>query len=271
MRFKGPLSAVLLAAVMTLAPGCAFAREDSDDWQFSATVYGWFPDIGGHTSFQADTVGTIDVDISTILEHLKMTFQGSFEARRGRWGAFTDFVYLDVGDSRSGTRGLEINGQPLPATVTAVIDLDLKSLFWTLAGTCRIAESDRATLDILLGVRLASFKPAIDWQFSGNFGSITPPPLTGDREESIDQWDAIMGARGRIAFGADHQWSMPYHFDVGAGDSDLTFQAMVGLARTFGWGDLGVGWRYLDYDVRSDRPVSDMNFSGPAMGATFRW
>jgi hypothetical protein len=39
----------------------------------------------------------------------------------------------------------------------------------------------------------------------------------------------------------------------------------------FGWGDLGVAWRYLDYDLKSDGPITDMNFNGPAIGATFRW
>ena len=61
------------------------------------------------------------------------------------------------------------------------------------------------TLDVLLGARLATFKPALDWEFSGNFGPITPPPLTGSREESIEQWDAIIGARGRLAFGRRSQ------------------------------------------------------------------
>ena len=111
----------------------------------------------------------------------------------------------------------------------------------------------------------------LEWEFTGNFGPVTPPPLTGSREESIDQWDAIIGVQGQFAFGADHQWVVPYHLDVGTGDSDLTWQAMVGLAYEFGWGDLGVAWRYLDYELKSDGPITNMNFNGPALGATFRW
>jgi hypothetical protein len=252
-----------------LAPIHAVAQA-ADDWKFSATVYGWFPDIGGHTRFASGPGGTIDVDISTILDHLKMTGQASLEVRKGQWGAFTDLVYLDVGESGSQTRGLEINGQPIPAGVTAAIDLDLKSLFWTLGGTYRLVDSESAAFDILLGARLASFKPAMRWEFSGNFGPVTPPPLTGNREESIDLWDAIIGVRGRLAFGPDHKWMVPFHFDVGTGDSDVTWQAMIGLAYSFGWGDLGVAWRYLDYDLKSG-PITDMNFNGPALGATFRW
>lgn len=270
MKNRRSMRAGLLLGCMALAPSCALAQEISDDWQVSATVYGWFPDIGSTTHFASGAGGTIDVDISTILDHLKMTFQGAFEVRKGHWGAFTDLVYLDVGEASSQTRNLEINGQPLPGSVTAAIDFDLKSVFWTMAGTYRVAESDGSTFDVLLGARLATFKPDLEWEFSGNFGPITPPPLSGSRGESADQWDAIIGARGRLAFGPDHKWAVPYHFDVGTGDSSLTWQAMVGIAYEFGWGDLGVAWRYLDYDLEPG-PIADMNFSGPAAGATFRW
>ncbi len=41
-------------------------------------------------------------------------------------------------------------------------------------------------------------------------------------------------------FGAGHAWSVPYYLDVGTGDSDLTWQGLLGLAYSFGWGDLGV-------------------------------
>src|SRR5437016_4567678 len=98
MRLRQSLSTALLIGVLSLAPRTAPAQDDAG-WQFSATVYGWFPDIGGHTRFQSGAGGEIDVDISTILDHLKMTFQGSFEARKARWGLFNDLVYLDVGES----------------------------------------------------------------------------------------------------------------------------------------------------------------------------
>src|SRR5688572_6569770 len=100
--------ALCALGLATLAPSVATAQATSDDWQFSATIYGWFPDIGGQTDFPLGGDGTIDVDISTILDHLKMTAQGSFAIQKGHWGAFTDIVYLDVGESKSQTRTLEL-------------------------------------------------------------------------------------------------------------------------------------------------------------------
>jgi hypothetical protein len=264
-------TSLLLGAALASMAAPVLAQEKAPDWHFAATIYGWFPDIGGQTKFPAGGGGTIDVDISTILDHLKMTGQGSFEAHKGRWGGFADIVYLDVGAGKSATRNLEIGGIPLPAAVNAATDFDLKTLFVTLAGSYQVVDASDASLDLLLGVRLASLEQTLDWEFTGNFGQVTPPPLTGTRGTSIDQWDAIVGLRGRSQFGADRKWALTYVFDVGTGDSDLTWQAVMGVTYAFGWGDLGAAWRHLEYKVDSNGPITDINFSGPALGATFRW
>jgi hypothetical protein len=263
--------ACALGIACAASPPLHAAEAAASDWQFAATIYGWFPDIGGNTEFASGAGGTIDVDIGTILDHLKMTAQGSFEFRKGKWGAFTDIVYLDVGESKSPPRNLELGGVPLPAAVTAAADFDLKSTFWTLAASYRVGDSDTAPFDLLAGARLAHMEQELSWNFTGNFGPITQPPRTGSAGESIDQWDVIVGGKGRMMLGASNKWAVPYYFDIGTGDSDLTFQVEVGLSYAFGWGDLGVVWRYLDYDLKSDGPIADMNFSGPAAGVAFRW
>ena len=94
-----------LVTVACFAPACVSAQEISDEWQFGATLYGWLPDIAGNATFPSGAGTDINVDISTILDHLKMTAQGSFALQKGRWGGFTDIVYLDVGDSKSISSG----------------------------------------------------------------------------------------------------------------------------------------------------------------------
>ena len=260
-----------LLGIAGLAASPLHAQEISDDWQFGATIYGWLPDIGGHTELPLGGGGSIGVDVGTILDHLKMTAMGSFEIQKGHWGAFTDIIYLDVGDSNSRTRNLSIGGVPIPASVTAAADFDLKSTIWTLAGSYRVVGTGEASFDVLAGARLAHMEQDLKWSFTGDFGPITPPPRTGSRDASVDQWDAIVGGKGRITFGTDRRWAVPYYFDIGTGDSDLTWQAELALTYAFGWGDLGVAWRYLDYDLKSDGPIVDLNFNGPAVGAIFRW
>ncbi len=75
----------------------------------------------------------------------------------------------------------------------------------------------------------------------------------------------------RFAVGQDNAWFIPYYLDVGTGGSDFTWQAVAGIAYAFNWGELVGAWRYLSYDLPSGKPIGEMEFSGPVVGATFRW
>ena len=65
---------------------------------------------------------------------------------------------------------------------------------------------------------------------------------------------------------------MPYYVDVGAGDSDLTWQATAGIGFRAGsvW-DLNLVYRHLEWDFDSAGLIDDINFSGPTFGVIFRW
>ena len=112
---------------------------DSGKWQFTGIIYGWLPTIGGKLSVPvADGGASINVDAKTIIDHLKMGFIGALEAHNGRWGAFTDVLYLDIGGSKSNVRDFSIGNIGLPSSTTADLSLDLKATdldksldFWT--------------------------------------------------------------------------------------------------------------------------------------------
>ena len=266
--------AVLMMA--TLASNGAFAQQaasdDSDSWQFGASIYGWFPDIAGETVFtQNDSGGDFGVDIEDILGNLKFTLMGAFDVRKGRWGLLTDLIYMDVGDSESGTREASIGRRSLPVNATANIDLDIKSWIWNIVGYYRALEKNGWTLDVLAGARYLDVEQSVNWNVTGNIGSIPISDRAGAATAEVSNWDAIVGARGRFAFGTQKAWFVPYHVDLGAGDSDFTWQGIAGLGYAFHWGEVVAAWRYLDYDLSSDKPIKDMNFSGPAIGVTFRW
>ena len=145
-------------------------------------------------------------------------------------------------------------------------------MIWTLGASYRVVASEARTFDLLVGTRLAGLNQEIDWEFTGAFGPSTPPPRTGSREPSVDQWDGIVGAKGEFRLGVRTQLAAVLLREIfGAGDSDLTWQAVAGVGYAFGWGDIDVLWRYLDYDLKSSPAIEDMNFNGPALGARFRW
>jgi len=259
----------LLASTGALAQQPA---SQTDSWQFGVSIYGWYPDITGQTAFTQDgSDSEFEIDAEDILDNLKFTLMGMFEVHKGRWGILTDVIYMDVGDSETGTRKANVGRRQLPVDAAADVDLDIKSWVWTLAGTYRALDQSGLTLDVVAGARYLDVEQEVDWVVTGNVGPIPVPDRTGSAKTSLTNWDALIGVRGRYAFGAQKAWFVPYHLDVGTGDSDLTWQGIVGLGYAFRWCEVAAVWRHLYYDLSSDKAIDDMSFSGPAAGVTFRW
>ena len=262
--------AATLGTCSMLAPMAASAQT-SDKWEYGAIIYGWFPTIGGNTTFPAGTGTTIDVNADTILDNLKFTFMGSFEARKGQWGAFTDLIYLDVGGSKSQTRDVNIGGIPLPGGITADLNLDIKSTLWTIAGEYRVATTPTASVDVLAGARLADIKQSLGWNFSADLPIDRNPGRSGNKDVDISKWDGIVGAKGRFAVSDDKQWFVPWYADVGTGQTDLTWQLIGGVGYAFKWGEVIAVWRYMDYNFKSGSPIEKLTLNGPAIGVAFHW
>ena len=260
-------TAVLCA--LAAAGSSPAAAQLSDQWQFGANLYGWFPSIKGTSTFPEDTGSSINVDADTVLSNLKFVFMGTFEARKGRWGAFTDLVYIDVGDQKSGTRDFTFGGGSLPAGAEGNLDYDLKGTIWALAGEYRWLADPGVTSDVFAGARMVDIDQTLRYELTGSVGSIPVGSRSGTRELNARNWDGIVGVKGRLNFGADRAWFIPYYADVGAGDSDLTWQAMTGLGYAFKWGEIVLQYRYLDYDF--GERIDSLSLGGPAVSFNFRW
>ena len=196
---------------------------------------------------------------------------GSFEARRGPWGGFTDIVYVNFGNNKAGTRDLSVGGVPLPADVSANVDLDLKGFAWTIAGMYRVVPDPVSPVDVFAGARLLDIKETLAWQLSGNLGTIPLPGRGGNQEVDATNWDAIVGVKGRFGLGSDRKWFVPYYLDVGTGESEFTWQAWAGIGYSFGLVEVVGSWRYLDYHMKSGKAIESLSFNGPAVSVVFRW
>jgi hypothetical protein len=268
MKTRSLASAAVLA-VATLAPAAASAQADGG-WHGNAIIYGYFPSVGGSTAFPNEG-SPVSIDADKIIGDLKFAFMGSLQIEKGRWGLFNDVMYLDIGGSKSGSRDISIGGSQIPAGTSANLNLDLRGWVWTVAGTYQVSADPAAPMQVLLGARLLDVEENFDWQTSGNIGSIPLPGRQGNVRDKASNWDAIVGVKGRLAFGTNREWFIPYYADVGGGDSDLTWQAIAGIGYSWKWGDLIAAWRYLDYDLKSGSAIHDVNFNGPAVGVSFRW
>ena len=263
--------AVAALAWAALLPIHAFAQSASD-WQFQASIYAYFPTISGNTTYPPQNGGSsLSLDSDAILDSLESAFMGSFEARRGQWGGLIDVIYMDLGNSKANSQSLTVGGTGLPAGTSANLDYGLKGSVWTLAGTYRAVADRNTTLDVLAGARVLDIQTNLNWQLSGNVGAFALPDRAGARETSGQNWDAIIGVKGRFGLAQDGKWFVPYYLDMGTGESSFTWQAMTGVGYSFTWGDISAAWRYTDYRMKSGSPVDSLTLSGPAIAATFRW
>ena len=141
-----------------------------------------------------------------------------------------------------------------------------------MAGTYALIDDRNVTLDALAGARMLDVRTRVDYALTGNVGPIALPDRSGAREVRDQNWDAIVGVKGRAGgLGADGKWYVPYYVDIGTGESKLTYQAMAGIGYQFGWGDVVASWRYLAYDMKSGKPLEQLDFNGPQIAAVFRW
>ncbi|MBP8081225.1 MAG: hypothetical protein KAY12_03620 [Arenimonas sp.] len=265
----------VLASLWTLAallPLQVQADSSPDQWQWRGTVYAWLPSLGGETSFPPGGDGpSIDISADQIISSLNFAFMGSLEGRKGPWGVATDVIYLDLGGSEKATRDFGIGRVELPASVNANLRLDVTGWVWTLAGSYAAVQQQQFTMDVLAGARMLDLEEGLRWSVNGDVSSLPLPGRSGSSNVKDTAWDAIVGLKGRATFGTDRNWSVPFYVDAGAGDSNLTWQGVVGLAYAFDSVDVTAAWRYLDYDLGSHAPIQSINFNGPALGVTFRF
>ena len=274
---RSRMAAVALMAG-TVLPLTAAAQSTSNTWEtgkwrVGASIYAYLPSFGGQMKFPVETGGSsINVDADTIIDSLKMTFMGSLDVHNGRWGLFTDVIYMDVeGDKSQHARlldrqqrrarrhlrrpdaGPEGHGldarRPVPRGVRSRVDRR------RAGGRPHARHQAHARLD--------------DHRRSG---PDHPAGRTGNKEIDETVWDGIVGVKGRYAFGADRRWFVPFYGDIGTGESDLTWQAAAGVGYAFRWGEVIALWRYIDYKFKSDKQLEDLTMNGPMFGVpSFSW
>ena len=260
-----------LAAVVADRPAAA-ADGTADSWVFQAYVSLFVPaTISGSTTFPPESSsppGSDDVSASDSLVNLNSAFVGGFSARHGRWGIYTDLVYLDLEGSKTGPGVVQIPGHPVIQTTTTA-RLGLRDSYGLVAGTYRLVTDPNGPLDFVLGARRFDQHRTLDWQFSGNIGSVPAADLSGSRSVSNSGWDAIAGVAGRLG-PTGHGWFAPYYLDVGTGNSRLVWQVNAGVGYGWDWGELVLGWRYMHYD-NPRQSIESLGLNGPVFIVLFRW
>jgi hypothetical protein len=251
-----------IAGVVTMGTAMAQASAQSaaeGDWKFRAQIYGWFPGISGETIFPPPSNGgaSLGLEASDYLKALHFVFMGGLEARKGRYGLLTDYIYLDFKANRSRSGDFSLTGPgghlTIPADALADVGLRLRGWSWSAAGTYALID-----------------KPSYELQAVGNVASLPPASLQGAATVKPAVWDAIVGVKGRAQLGQG-RWFAPYYIDIGTGESDFTWQAMGGVGYAFDWGEVVGSYRHLDYRFGQSSGMQSLTFSGPAVSFAFRF
>jgi hypothetical protein len=231
----------LLAAMAAMtAPGAASAAQ----WDYTATLYGWFPGVSSTVETPAGTVEA-EVSFDEILQDLDVAFFGALEARKGRLSLVGDLQYIDLG----------VEAEPPPNPLFSAAEVDSKLVLFGASALYALVDEPNLRFDAGFGVRLVD--ASIDTHLKGR----RPAPNASFTREG--GWtDAVIAARITRQF--NDRWYAAAYADVGGfgiGDSsDLTWQAFAGggyrLNET--WSAVG-GYRHLTiertfgaFDVKAD-------------------
>jgi len=228
------------AALTLLLAGSARGIQDpkSDSWSWRVAPYLWATDIDGSAS-----AGPIDAEFETefsdIWDNLDGALLLSIESRKGQYSILGDFIYM----------GLEVDGE---TPMGADADMELDTTILQLAGLYRLAPD--SPFELGLGLRYS------DLQFELDAGAFSP-----DSDNQI--FDGFAAGRASWPFAERFRFSL--YGDVGAGDSDLTWQTAAIVGMQFdNWG-IGFGYRALDYDFEDGSDEFDMRLEGLLFGLEF--
>ncbi|HBH30192.1 MAG TPA: hypothetical protein DDX99_15375 [Desulfofustis sp.] len=248
---KKSITGAVGAVLLLVAAGGAVSAAESGGWHNEITIYGWLTDIGGTTRFSDINNNDISVDVSDIIANLNMVLMGNYVGKTGRWSIIGDLVYVNLSDSS--TTDTALGG--------AAINLDITSWLLTGAVGYDLIQSDQVLVAAVAGVRYIDVQTDATLSLNG--------ARLADASESEGVTDGIIGLRGEFMLG--EHWFIPYYADAGTGGTDVSYQLFGGVGYRFGWGDVRLGYRYLDLDFSDDKLLQDLNMGGPVLGVGFRF
>ncbi len=249
-------STIAFGLLLLLTASATRADTASDDWQFTVTPYVWVP--GVDATFKIPPAADVPdpvfpISTKTVIQALKFVAMVSFEARKDRWSLYSDVFYVSLGFERTAPTQVVIEGK-----------LDNKTAVFELAGAYQLWRSDSSAshFDILGGMR-----------YAGIHNDVTLSLESRDFKfpSHADLPDGIIGVKGEARLGATGHWFIPYYADVGGGSSDHSSITSAGIGYTYGWGDLALNYRYLEYQPGKNSTFNTFKLYGPMLTASFHF
>ena len=263
-------------AALALLTGVAAAADDGG-WHFRLVPYAWFPSLsadldtlvpgvmGPDRGQPRDLTVSAEVNPDNYLSDLQFTAMLSGEARMGRWLIYTDLIYADFASQDTRVRHVSGPYGELAGELGRTARFDLSTTVWTQGFGYALVQDPHWNLDLVAGFRFLDQSSHLTIYAEDGHGRF----LAGYQKSTGDQvWDGIVGVRGEARIPGTN-WFIPWYGDIGGGNSNWTWQGLLGLGYRFGWGDVTLAWRTLAYHF--DDNSLDLRLAGPGLGIGFNW
>ncbi len=201
------LAAALWVVAATLCPTSAAAQE----WEWTFTFYGWLAESTMDVEINDKSVFEAEVPVDEVLDKLESIVTAHLEGVRGSAGFFVDLFYMEIAD---GTTTSEDQGMlPSGTNVGAVIE----SGIYELGGIYRPGGESEG-FDLLFGLRIYDYEQNLE---------LRPPSATDPLVSTTSETYADGFVGGRYITGLNDRWSFNARADVGGGDTEGAFNALV--------------------------------------------
>lgn len=273
-------SALPSSSVSSGAPFFAGGSPFVPGWSFSLGSYAWLSSVNSKVETRTSGGGRAETDVHVpfgdLVDQLRLVGMAAGEVRYDRFSILTDFMYLNLGMSRSsahlGSFDPGAGAIPIPVALQTSASTGMGTTIWTLAGGYTAATGSWGHIDAIAGARLLAIDVATNYSLTADIGGPGGPVLAKNGSLSVDaeKWDAIAGVTGRFNI-PNGDFFVPYYFDVGTGDLPLTWQAFAGVGYHTAMADYSLGYRYLAFENNRGATVRKLEMGGLMAAAAFHF
>jgi opacity protein-like surface antigen len=248
-----------IVLAMLLYGMCASAEDKTpgeEELELFMQLNLWTPDINIKTTPGKE----IQIGIDEIIENLDLVYMGTFGAAKGKWTFLTDLIYLNLEHSDNHTLAQN------PSASLELKNLEMTAWIVSPMAVYNVLDADRMTLGLLAGARYLHLE--LETETEQRILLVT---TESSNSTSGDAWHGIVGVRGFVYLSG--KWYLPYYFDVGTGDTELTWQAFAGIDYRFERVGVSLGYRHLEWKLDESDAGGDflekLEVSGPMVGIKY--
>lgn len=250
------LAVTFLFLIIPPPPSIAGDSNDNSEWEIHLAPYFWLAGMQGTVSTRAGLPNAdIDLDFfDDIFDDLDGSLMLVVEAKKGSWGIFTDFEYVDLVSEDSSPAG----------RLYSSIEVETESLLFTAAGFYRVIERNSSFVDIMAGLRYWSVETDI---------TLTGALLADRSLSNNEDWtDPFFGTKFKTPLGQSEFYCSGYMLIGGLGiSSDYFADFNVNLG--YHWSksfSTTLGFRVLDVKYDEEDFLYDVTQAGPILSLSWR-